>query len=192
MIRLGAGVVLALLLTAACGGGEKPAAAPSPKPAASPPSGFVAHSLVDVTFHVPRDWVRVPAQQNTGVQAGKPELALRAPGPEGQPAPVVLALLDPQPKRGALKEVDSLVRIKRDVHKVAGVKTDPLALPGFAQAVVVSYDEEVGAETQHTDVLVAELADGRVVTVTVKAERGRYTADELSAITRTVSAASTS
>jgi hypothetical protein len=185
-----AGAVGALLLAACSGSGSEPQAADaSALPSTTPPAGFREQAVGELSFFVPADWVRVAPAEQAVVEGGELELALRAPVPEGEPGPVALALVDPTPDRGARKEADSLVRIKRDVQQVPDVSADPITLPGFSYAVLVSYDEQLATGVaQHTDVLVGDLDDGTLVTVTVKADRARYDADQLGAISRTAGA----
>lgn len=174
----------AVLLVAACGGsGGAAGAAPSPGPGSTPPAGFRPHSVGALTFEAPATWSPVTVPTGSGPATGA-QLALRAPAPAGQAGPVALALLDPTPGRDAAAEVDSLVTIKRDVHK-ADVRTLPLALAGFTAAVLVSYDEDLlTGERQRTDLLVGDLLDGTLVTLTVKAEAALFGQLELGAIAR--------
>lgn len=182
-----------VLLLPACSGGDQQPAQASPWPSVPPPAGFRLQEIGALSFFAPFTWERVGPEGVAAVEGGELELALRARGAQGEAVPVALALVDPTPVRSALKEADNLVRIKRDVQQVPDVRSDQVILPGFAHAVLVSYDEELASGlTQHTDVLVGDLADGTLVTLTVKAERRLYDADELEAVTRTAAASTAS
>lgn len=170
-----------LILLAACSGGQS-SATPKAQPGQTPPPGFAVQRIGLLSFAVPQAWQPVSTQPGR-VTGGIQELALRAPGPKDEPAPVALALISADPQRPAAKEVMALVTIKRDVQRAQQVREQALALPGFASATLVSYDEpNTSGGPLHTEVLVGELADGSVVTLTIKAEQGEFAAANLGAI----------
>jgi hypothetical protein len=83
------------------------------------------------------------------------------------------------------------VTIMSGVHKL-DVQQHPLALPGLTDATLVSYEQaDAAGGPQRTDVLVGDLADGSVASLTVKAAPGTFAADDLGAIARTARAATT-
>lgn len=186
MLRLLAGSAAVLLLTACSSGDDPSAQAPA---VASPPAGFASYSIGDVTFSAPSSWDEVEAGTAAVPVTGEQEVALRAPAEDEESAPVALAVLDPSPSRDAAAEVDALLTVKRDVQKVP-VRTETLALPGFASAELLAYDEDlVTGERLHTDVLVGELDDGTLVTLTVKAETALFGQLQLGSVVRSARAA---
>ena len=181
-------LLAAVLLTACSTGGAADGSAAAPAPEVSPPAGFRSVAVGDLTFSVPAAWSKVPAATGPAPETGEQELALRAPGADGQPAPVVVVLLDSTPSRDAAAELDGLLTVKRDVQKLA-VLVDPVALDCFVTADVVSYDEDlVTGQRQRTDALIGELADGTLVTLTVKAEAALFGQLQLGAVARSMKA----
>ena len=192
-VRLGVGAGLLVLLAACSGGSEATGPAPSvpaPPPGATPPAGFTPRTVGALSFSTPADWQEVPATGRLAPAGDQLQLVLRAPGAEGASAPVALALLDRTPARSAAAEVDSLVTVRRDVERAQDVRSDPLAVPGFTTAVLVQYEQPgPSGQATHTDVLVGDLADGTLVTLTVKADRPDYDAGQLAAVARTAAVA---
>lgn len=103
---------------------------------------------------------------------------------------MALATVATRPQRDAAAEVRSLVTMKRDVHKARDVQERSVQLDGFESATIVSYAEtQTPGGQQHTDVLVGDLPDGSVATLTVKADPQTHADDRLDAIVLTASAA---
>jgi hypothetical protein len=185
---LGLGTLLALATACSSTGG---AAGPTPSavPGSPAPSGWQERSLGPVTFAAP------PALAEVDAGPADPalrELALRGDDVGDGTAPAVLAQLAAEPSRTAAAEADSLEVVKRDVHRAQDVRRHDLALEGMSAAVVVSWTEPGPTGTaQRTDVLVADLADGGLLTLTVKADAVDFDADGLGAVTRSAVAVST-
>ena len=181
-------LLAAVLLTACSTGGAAQDSAAAPAPEVTTPAGFRSVAVGDLTFSVPAAWSEVPAATGPVPETGGQELALRAPAAAGQPAPVVVAVLDPMPSRDAAAELDGLLTVKRDVQK-AQVRVEPVALDGFVTADVVSYDEDLlTGERQHTDAIIGQLADGTFVSLTVKAEAALFGQLQLGAVVRSARA----
>jgi hypothetical protein len=159
--------------------------------AMTPPATFTERSVGPVRVFAPEDWQ--PVGEIGATDDSRTELALRADAAPGASAPVLLAVLERDPARGAAAEADSLIRIKRDVQQAGSVQTEEQSLAGFASSVVVSYRETlVSGEEQLTEVLVADLPDGSLFTATVKASPTVFREAGLVAVTRTATATATS
>ena len=178
-------VLLLFMLLAACSG-EDPgssggSAAPPDATSGSPaPVGYATQTVGELSFSVPGTWMSVsaPAASTPGVV----QLALRAPAASGAAAPVALALLSPEPSRAARQEVEALIAIKRDVQKAKDLQERPLSLEGFENATLVSFTEQGPAGPQRTDVLMGDLPNGSVATLTVIARPETFTAGGLQSI----------
>jgi hypothetical protein len=186
---LGLGALLALATACSSAGG-----AGQPKPSAVPgspaPSGWQERELGPVTFSAPA----ALAEIDTGPAADPDlrELALRGQDVGDGTAPAVLAQFAADPPRAAAAEADSLETVKRDVHRAQDVRRQHLALEGMSAAVVVSWTEPGPTGTaQRTDVLVADVAGGGLLTLTVKADAADFDADGLGAVARSAAAAGT-
>ncbi len=188
-----------VLLCAACSGSSQdggdaagaestPSAGPSASalPGIEPPTGFVEHTLGDVTFAAPGDMEPVGLGAAT---SGTQELGLRVPAPQGTLSAAVLAQVVARPDRDAAAEADSLETIKRDVEGAEDVRRQELDLRGLSNAVVVSYSQQGsdGAPTR-TDQLVADLPDGGLLSLTVAAPVGDFASGELEQVLRTPTA----
>ncbi len=179
--------VVPLLALAACTGDSDPGQA-APEAGQSSPQGYASHTVGPLTFAAPQDWE--PVEQPTTPAEGTATLSVQAPGPDGQPAPVALALVARQPQRDAAAEVEALVTIMRDVRKAEDVRQRPVELDGFDSATVVSFRQtQVTGGPQQTDVLVGDLPDGSLATLTVTASPTVHAEQGLDAIVLTATAA---
>lgn len=177
-------------MLSACSSGDSGSAsetAPAASPPAAPPAGFTERSLGPVSFATPQDWQPIPSEAAAGVE----ELTLREPAPQSVSAAAVVALFQLEPTRTAAQEADSTVRIKRDVQRAQNVRSQTISLPGFTNAVQLSYDE-VGptGELLHTEAVVGDVARGGLLALNVVATPANFEAKQLAAITRSISASS--
>lgn len=176
-------LLAAVLLLAACTGGE-PAATPSGRPGSPAPSAFVDRRVGPVVFSTPSSWTTPEdeAPASATVTTGVERLVLRQPATGDGPSPSLVATFAAEPQRPATEEVRALVAIKERVQRARDVQQEPLVLPGFAGATLVSYEEDGPAGAQRVEVLVGELPDGAVTTVTLVASPEQFPGLDLSAV----------
>jgi len=190
-------VLAGVLLLAACSGSSNqpedradgPATAdatPTALAGVDPPAGFTEHTVGGVTFAAPEELEQVPL----GAPAeGTEELGLRAPSAEGELAAAVLAQVVAQPPRDAATEADNLETVKREVQGAQEVGRRALDLEGFTTALVVSYQQPApNGSLTRTDQLVADLADGGLLSLTVAAPLAAFESGDLEMVTRTATA----